>query len=133
MRPRFLLLDEPAAGLDEKESNALLRRLAPIPEKRGLGILIVDHDMRLIMRLCHRLHVLNYGRTIGEYVRRLRIERAARELSHGGSPIAAIGLRAGFFDQSHFSRVFRDHTGLTPAAFRAAARSHSRTSPQLAS
>jgi len=66
MRPRFLLLDEPAAGLDEKESNELLRRLAPIPEKRGLGILIVDHDMRLIMRLCHRLHVLNYGRTIGE-------------------------------------------------------------------
>ena len=51
MRPRFLLLDEPAAGLDEKESNELLRRLAPIPEKRGLGILIVDHDMRLIMRL----------------------------------------------------------------------------------
>ncbi len=66
MRPRFLLLDEPAAGLDEKESNELLKRLAPIPEKRGLGILIVDHDMRLIMRLCHRLHVLNYGRTIGE-------------------------------------------------------------------
>ncbi len=66
MRPRFLLLDEPAAGLDENESNELLKRLVSIPEKRGLGVLIVDHDMRLIMRLCHRLHVLNYGRTIGE-------------------------------------------------------------------
>ena len=66
MRPRFLLLDEPAAGLDERESNELLERLSPIPERRGLGMLIVDHDMRLIMRLCHRLHVLNYGRTIGE-------------------------------------------------------------------
>jgi AraC family transcriptional regulator len=72
----------------------------------------------------------HYGRSIGDYVRRLRIERAARELSDGGASIAEIGLRAGFFDQSHFSRVFRDHTGLTPAAFRAAARAHSRTRTQ---
>ena len=75
----------------------------------------------------------HYRRTIGDYVRRLRVERAARELSHGGASIAEIGLRAGFFDQSHFSRVFRDHTGLTPAAFRAAARPHSSTKTQLPS
>jgi branched-chain amino acid transport system ATP-binding protein len=66
MRPRFLFLDEPAAGLNEDESEELLTRLAPIPAESGLGMLIVDHDMRLIMRLCHRLHVLNYGRTIAE-------------------------------------------------------------------
>ena len=66
MRPKFLFLDEPAAGLDEAESAELLARLAPMPERLGLGMLIVDHDMRLIMRLCHRLHVLNYGRTIAE-------------------------------------------------------------------
>ncbi len=66
MQPRFLLLDEPAAGLNEEESDDLLRILVSIPEAKGLGILIVDHDMRLIMRLCHRLHVLSYGRTIGE-------------------------------------------------------------------
>jgi AraC family transcriptional regulator len=71
-----------------------------------------------------------YGRSIGDYVRRLRIERAAGELSDSSAAIAEIGLRAGFFDQSHFSRVFRDHTGLTPAAFRAAARAHSRTKTQ---
>jgi len=75
MSPDFLLLDEPAAGLNEQESDALLEILAPIPERRNLGILIVDHDMHLIMRLCHRLHVLNYGRTIGtgspEEVRRI--------------------------------------------------------------
>jgi branched-chain amino acid transport system ATP-binding protein len=64
--PKFLLLDEPAAGLNEEESDELLTILAPIPEQRQLGLLIVDHDMRLIMRLCHRLHVLNYGKTIGE-------------------------------------------------------------------
>jgi ABC-type branched-subunit amino acid transport system ATPase component len=66
MAPDFLLLDEPAAGLNEEESDQLLRVLAPIPQNRELGMLIVDHDMHLIMRLCHRLHVLNYGRTIGE-------------------------------------------------------------------
>ena len=40
--------------------------LASIAEKIGCGILVVDHDMRLIMRLCHRIHVLNYGQTIAE-------------------------------------------------------------------
>ena len=66
MRPRYLFLDEPAAGLNEAESAELLGPLAPLPEAEGLGMLIVDHDMHLIMRLCHRLHVLNYGRTIAE-------------------------------------------------------------------
>jgi len=66
MKPRFLLLDEPAAGLNEEESSQLLEILRPIPKQKNLGMLIVDHDMRLIMRLCHRLHVLNYGKTIGE-------------------------------------------------------------------
>ena len=66
MEPRYLLLDEPAAGLNEDESDELLEILAPIPGKKKLGMLIVEHDMRLIMRLCHRLHVLSYGRTIGE-------------------------------------------------------------------
>ena len=64
--PDFLLLDEPAAGLSEMESEGLLKSLASIPEEINCGMLIIDHDMRLIMRLCHRLHVLNYGHTIGE-------------------------------------------------------------------
>ena len=68
MKPKFLLLDEPAAGLDEEESGSLLETLYPIPKKNNLGMFIVDHDMNLIMRLCDRLHVLNYGMTIGEGV-----------------------------------------------------------------
>ena len=64
--PKFLFLDEPAAGLNEDESEELLEVLAAIPARKNLGMLIVDHDMRLIMRLCHRLHVLNFGKTIGE-------------------------------------------------------------------
>ena len=65
-QPRFLFLDEPAAGLNEDESEELLKVLVAIPAQKNLGMLIVDHDMRLIMRLCHRLHVLNFGKTIGE-------------------------------------------------------------------
>jgi branched-chain amino acid transport system ATP-binding protein len=65
-KPKFLFLDEPAAGLNEDESEELLQVLAALPTKKNLGMLIVDHDMRLIMRLCHRLHVLNFGKTIGE-------------------------------------------------------------------
>lgn len=62
----YLLLDEPAAGLNEEESEKLLGQLSTIPEQFGCGLLIIDHDMNLIMRLCERLHVLNQGKTIAE-------------------------------------------------------------------
>ncbi len=75
----------------------------------------------------------HYHRSIGGYMRRLRIERAARELADSNASIADISFRSGFCDQSHFSRVFREHTGLTPAAFRATTRHHSRTNPQFPS
>ena len=65
-KPKFLLLDEPAAGLNEHESDELLALLRPMPAAKHIGILIVDHDMRLMMKLCDRLQVLNYGRTIAE-------------------------------------------------------------------
>jgi branched-chain amino acid transport system ATP-binding protein len=64
--PAFLLLDEPAAGMNEAETDVLLHSLAALPRTRGLGVLIIDHDMGLIMRLCDRLHVLASGRTIAE-------------------------------------------------------------------
>ncbi|MGO4836403.1 ABC transporter ATP-binding protein, partial [Rhizobiaceae sp. 2RAB30] len=64
--PSFLLLDEPAAGMNEAETETLLGLLSDLPRSRGLGLLIIDHDMGLIMRLCGRLHVLASGRTIAE-------------------------------------------------------------------
>ena len=64
--PKFLLLDEPAAGMNEAESETLLHILTALPKARGLGLLIIDHDMALILRLCDRLHVLAAGRTIAE-------------------------------------------------------------------
>jgi branched-chain amino acid transport system ATP-binding protein len=64
--PTFLLLDEPAAGMNEVETQRLLELLADLPKAQRLGLLIIDHDIPLIMRLCHRLHVLASGRTIAE-------------------------------------------------------------------
>ncbi|HEY8448213.1 MAG TPA: ABC transporter ATP-binding protein [Thermomicrobiales bacterium] len=64
--PHFLLLDEPGAGLNDAEIEVLLATLQRIRQELGCGILVVDHDMRLIMGVCDRLHVLNYGRTIAE-------------------------------------------------------------------
>lgn len=64
--PAFLLLDEPAAGMNEAETEALLDTLRALPAARNLGLLIIDHDMSLIMRLCDRLQVISSGVTIAE-------------------------------------------------------------------
>ena len=61
MEPKFLFLDEPAAGLNEEESDALHDLLKNIPTRYHVGLIVVEHDMRLMMNLCPRLHVLNYG------------------------------------------------------------------------
>ena len=63
-RPRYLLLDEPAAGLNEAESDELVGALGAIRDDFGCGLLVIEHDMRVIMRLCERLQVLDYGKTI---------------------------------------------------------------------
>jgi ABC-type branched-subunit amino acid transport system ATPase component len=65
-KPRFLLLDEPAAGLNEHESDELLGIIRSLRDGLGCGVLVVDHDLRLIMRLSERIHVLNEGRTLAE-------------------------------------------------------------------
>lgn len=63
-RPAILLLDEPAAGMNEAESDELLESIHAIRNHLGCAVLIVDHDLHLIMRLCERIQVLNEGRTI---------------------------------------------------------------------
>jgi branched-chain amino acid transport system ATP-binding protein len=65
-RPRDLLLDEPAAGLNEQEGDELAELVAGLPRQLGCGVLVIDHDMRLIMGLCDRLQVLDHGVTISE-------------------------------------------------------------------
>jgi branched-chain amino acid transport system ATP-binding protein len=63
-RPHFLMLDEPAAGLNELESDELLESLRALQARIGCGLLIIEHDMNLIMRLCRSIHVLDYGKTL---------------------------------------------------------------------
>jgi ABC-type branched-subunit amino acid transport system ATPase component len=62
--PRFLLLDEPAAGMNEGESTELGAAVQTIRKERGCGVLVVEHDLRLIMRICDRVVVLNEGEVI---------------------------------------------------------------------
>ena len=64
MSPRFLMLDEPAAGLNEHETDELHETILDLRARHGYGILIVEHDMRLMMKLCDQLHVLENGRTL---------------------------------------------------------------------
>ena len=61
----------------------------------------------------------HYRTTVGEYLRRLRLDWATRRLSETEDSITEIALAAGFYDQSHFSHLFKQHTGFTPAEFRA--------------
>ena len=63
-KPSFLLLDEPAAGMNPEETADLAKRLKVLPEQRGLGLLLIDHDLKFVMALCDRVVVLNRGRLI---------------------------------------------------------------------
>jgi branched-chain amino acid transport system ATP-binding protein len=66
LEPRLLLLDEPASGLDARETADLARLLASVRARFKVTLLLVDHDMALIMRVCSRIYVLDYGRIIAE-------------------------------------------------------------------
>jgi branched-chain amino acid transport system ATP-binding protein len=62
-RPRLVLMDEPAAGLDTDESQELGRHLRALPEA-GVTVLLVDHDMGLVLSVCDEVVVLDFGRVI---------------------------------------------------------------------
>lgn len=60
-----------------------------------------------------------FGETLGEYLNRIRVRAAAVKLANSDAPLSDIALDLGFYDQSHFTRIFRRITGATPGAFRA--------------
>lgn len=64
LNPRFLLLDEPAAGMNVAEADALSGLIKRIRDDFGCGILLIEHNMSLITRTCERMHVMASGRTI---------------------------------------------------------------------
>jgi branched-chain amino acid transport system ATP-binding protein len=65
-KPKLLLLDEPAAGLNNAETESLREHLATICERRGITLLVVEHDMHFVDALCEHVIVLNFGRKIAE-------------------------------------------------------------------
>jgi branched-chain amino acid transport system ATP-binding protein len=65
-KPRLLMLDEPAAGMDAAETQSLLRLIDGIRRRFALAVIVVEHDMDLIMNLCERIQVLAHGERIFE-------------------------------------------------------------------
>ncbi|MEO5617874.1 MAG: ABC transporter ATP-binding protein, partial [Candidatus Eisenbacteria bacterium] len=65
-RPRLLLLDEPAAGLNPQESDALMHLIEEIRSRFAVTILLIEHDMKVVMGICRRIAVLDYGVKIAE-------------------------------------------------------------------
>jgi branched-chain amino acid transport system ATP-binding protein len=64
IEPRFVLMDEPAAGLPEAEVPDFVSVVRSVRDERGAGILLIDHNMALVMAVCDRIHVLDQGRTL---------------------------------------------------------------------
>jgi len=65
-KPQLLLLDEPAAGLNPQESDQLMHLIEDLRTRFGLTILLIEHDMRVVMGICRRIAVLDYGVKIAE-------------------------------------------------------------------
>jgi branched-chain amino acid transport system ATP-binding protein len=65
-KPRLLCLDEPAAGLNPRESAELKELLRSLVARNGVSVLLVEHDMTVVMAISHRVFVLNYGKKIAE-------------------------------------------------------------------
>lgn len=89
-------------------------RLSELAETAGV------HPMHMARAFRHLT-----GMSVGTYVRGLRLDWSARELANACTPLAEIAHRAGFADQSHFTREFRRYTGLTPRLYRAVRASRS--------
>ena len=65
-RPKLLLLDEPAAGMNPSEKEDLMRFIKKLPDKLDLTILLIEHDMHVVMEICDRITVLDHGEKIAE-------------------------------------------------------------------
>jgi branched-chain amino acid transport system ATP-binding protein len=65
-KPKLLLLDEPAAGMNATEKVDLMRLIQFIKDKFKISVLLVEHDMKVVMGICERIAVLDYGVKIAE-------------------------------------------------------------------
>jgi branched-chain amino acid transport system ATP-binding protein len=65
-QPKLLLLDEPAAGMNPREKEKLMELIQFVKQKFGIAVLLVEHDMKVVMGICQRVTVLDYGIKIAE-------------------------------------------------------------------
>jgi len=65
-RPKLLLLDEPAAGLNDRETHDLMATIHDVRDRFAIAILLIEHNMELVMGICERILVLNFGKTIAQ-------------------------------------------------------------------
>lgn len=65
-KPKLLLLDEPAAGMNPSEKKDLMKLIENVKDKFNISILLVEHDMNVVMGICERIFVLDYGKKIAE-------------------------------------------------------------------
>ena len=102
--PSLVLLDEPAAGLDENESADLARLIRRLADERNMGVLLVEHDVNMVMTTCDRVVVIDFGRAIAsgtpEEVRAHPAVRAAYlgesdDVGSGGSGVDTEGTTQG--------------------------------------
>lgn len=64
--PKLLLLDEPAAGMNPQETKEIAELIQWLNKEKGITVLLVEHDMSLVMSICHRMTVINFGKKIAE-------------------------------------------------------------------
>jgi branched-chain amino acid transport system ATP-binding protein len=95
LEPRLLLLDEPGSGLDARETADLARLLAAVRARFKVTMLLVDHDMALIMRICSRIYVLDNGRIIAEGTPEEIRDDPQVVRAYLGAPAAAVAGAAG--------------------------------------
>ncbi len=102
-----------APGWLRRVREALEESCLEAPSLAELAALAGVHPVHLSREF--RKH---YQSTIGEYIRKRRIEHASNLLANTATPLSEVALLCGFSDQSHFCAMFKSHTGLTPAKFR---------------
>ncbi len=65
-RPAFVLLDEPAAGMSDHECEDVIKIIQQLPKLFGCGVLLIEHNMHVVMKICTHIHVLDSGKTLAE-------------------------------------------------------------------
>lgn len=95
MEPRVLLLDEPVAGMNQEETEDIARFVLDIRDELGITVVMIEHEMRIVMDISDRIHVLNFGRKIAEGTPdEIRRDPAVAEAYLGGQRAEAMKVGA---------------------------------------